>query len=207
MTSILLADDHAIVRAGLQQFIKGFIPDAEFDEAPDGTSALEKINTRDYNLIILDISMPGTDAFQLVAKTLNRKPESNILIFSISPEDTYARRFLQAGVMGYVNKDASITELANAITAILKHQIYISPSLRRVTGRIPIENNPFDLLSPRELEIVRLLIKGESLPGIRNALHIKSSTVSTYKARIFEKLNCKNVMDISQMAEMYGVVE
>ena len=209
MLKILLADDHEIVRGGLKLFIKTFFAHAVIDDAWDGDSTLEKVKANDYQLIILDVNMPGTDSFELIHGIISSKPDANILIFSMNPEDTYAKRYLQAGAKGYVSKGSSTTELGNAINTVLKNKRYISPSLSQaIAGEISGERtmNPFDTLSSREFEIAQHLIKGEGVSEIRNMLHLKASTVSTYKARIFEKLKCKNPIELNQLARVYNII-
>ena len=209
MPRILLADDHEIVRGGLKIFINTFIAHSGIDEAWDGTSTFEKVKGNDYQLIILDVNMPDTDSFELIGKIIGTRPDAKILIFSMNPEDTYARRYLNAGAKGYVSKASSTTELGNAIITVLKNKRYISPSLSQaIAGEISGErtNNPFDTLSSREFEIVQHLLKGESISDICNMLHLKASTVSTYKARIFEKLNCKNAVELNQLARINNII-
>ena len=207
MTKILLADDHDITRSGLKFFIPSLVPDVTIDEACDADSTLEKVNGSDYALIMLDVKMPGSDSFELLAKILCSKPGTRILMFSMYPEYAYAKRYLQLGAKGYISKDAPTEEIGNAITAVLDDKRYMSTSLKQSIGEeIIAENiNPFDCLSAREFEIVQHLIKGTSLTEIQQALNLKSSTISTYKARIFEKLQCRNSIELVKLAEVYNI--
>lgn len=208
MIRILLTDDHEIIRSGLKLFINSMIPHCIIDEAWDGISTLEKVRENDYELIIMDLNMPGTNSFELLGNILLIKPAASILIFSINPEEVHATRYLQLGAKGYVAKNAPVSELGNAIDAILKNKRYISPSLRGgITEQILNEKtiNPFVNLSSREFEVVQHLIKGESLSDICRVTNLKASTVSTYKARILEKLHCKNVLEILQLAKIYHI--
>ena len=203
MVRILLVDDHEIVRSGLQSFIKALVKDPVIDEAWNGDTTLEKINESDYELIIMDVNMPHTDTIGLVSRITLEKPDIKILIFSINAETTYAHRFLKVGAKGYVNKDASAAELGNAIIAVLKGEEYVNPALNEMIE--PEIENPFDALSKREFEVVQYLKKGESLLTIRNRLQIEASTLSTYKARIFKKLNCKNIIEIIEILRMHDL--
>ncbi|MDB5222841.1 MAG: DNA-binding response regulator [Chitinophagaceae bacterium] len=209
MTRILLTDDHEILRAGLKLFIDDLVPHAVVDEAWDGDSALEKIMENEYQLIILDVNMPNTDSFALVNNIINIRPDAKILMFSMNAEEVYAKRYLQLGAKGYVSKTASATELGNAINVVLKNGRYISPALNEVfTEEVLGEktNNPFDKLSSRELEIVQYLVSGNSVGAICNTVNLHSSTVGTYKARIFEKLGCKNVIEVNRLARIYNII-
>ncbi len=210
MIKILLIDDHAIIRKGLKMYIKKMIPHAETDEAVDGDSAFIKIKQHDYKLIVLDVNMPGTDSSSLMTNILAVKPQANILIFSMNAEEGYARRYLQLGAKGYISKTAEPDEIGVAITTVLANKKYISPALKMSFAEEVIDkkkkaDNPFDELSPREFEIVQHMIKGESPAEICNQLNLHSSTVATHKARIFQKLNCKNVLDIIALAKLYHV--
>ena len=207
MTRILLADDHAIVREGLKTFIQNIIPHSVIEEAQDGASAFEKVKRHNYALIILDINMPATDSFGLVSNILAVKPKSKILIFSMKSEEIFAKKLLNLGALGYLSKDAPQDELRLAIENIMGNKRYVSPSLTRALAESALGKNannrdPFDLLSPRELEIVRHLIKGESITKIGTCLNLHTSTIGTYKARIFEKLQCKNIVEINELATM-----
>jgi two-component system invasion response regulator UvrY len=205
MTRILLADDHAIVREGLKTFIQNIIPHSVIEEAQDGASAFAKIKRHNHALIILDINMPATDSFGLVSNILAVKPKSKILIFSMNSEEIFAKKLLNLGALGYLSKDASADEFRLAIENVMNNKRYVSPSLMRSLTESALRKNannqnPFDLLSPRELEIVRHLIKGESVSQIGKYFNLHTSTIGTFKARIFEKLACKNIVEINELA-------
>jgi two-component system, NarL family, invasion response regulator UvrY len=205
MATILLADDHAIVREGLKTFIQNIIPHSDIEEAYDGASAFKKIRHLNFDLIILDINMPATDSFGLVRNILAVKPKSKILIFSMNAEEIFAMKFLNLGALGYLRKDASEDEFRLAIENVMSNKRYVSPSFTRALtesalGKNAYNQNPFDLLSPRELEIVRHLIKGASVSQIGTCLNLHTSTIGTHKARIFEKLACKNIIEINELA-------
>lgn len=209
MVHVLLADDHAIIRAGLKIFIANHIAHAVIDEAGDGDSAFKKIKEKDYQLIILDVNMPNTDSFGLVSNIRAFKENANILMFSMNAEEIYAKKYLQLGAKGYLSKTSSEEEIRNALDAVLKGKRYISPSLSHSLTEDALGKksaNPFDNLSPREFEIVLHLIKGESLAEICNALTLQTSTVGTHKARIFEKLHCNNIIDINALAKVYNII-
>ena len=121
MIKILLADDHEIIRAGLKLFITGLVAHSAIDEAWDRDSTIAKIKEKEYQLIILDVNMPGTDAFELVGNIMSIKPDAKILMFSLNAEEIYEKRYLQLGAKGYVSKAASSIELGNAINAVLKN--------------------------------------------------------------------------------------
>ena len=209
MTRILVADDHAIVRTGLKIFIEKLVPDSSIEEAQDGPDAYKKIEEEDFDLIILDANMPETDPLQLVSNIVTLKPEAKILMFTMNAEEVYAKKFLQAGAKGYLNKGSSEVEIQSAIEHVLNNKRYVSPTLSQqlaieaITGK---GDNPFDNLSPREFEIVLHLLKGESISNICSKLNLHTSTIGTYKSRIFDKLNCTNIIDINLLAKVHKVI-
>lgn len=210
MPNLLLADDHSVIRKGMKLIIENFLPHTTIDEAEDGDSAFEKLKQNKYDLVILDVNMPNTDSLGLVTNILAFKPDSKILMFSMNDEEIFAKRYLKMGVMGYVKKDAPEAEIKKAITTILNNKKYISPRLSQIMIEELHSNNnaenPFDNLSPREFEIVQHLIRGESLAEICNKLTLHSSTVGTHKARIFEKLKCRNIIDINELAKVHKII-
>ena len=206
----LIVDDHPIIRSGLKTLLTDFVAHTTIDDAYDGDSAFEKIKCNEYDIVILDVNMPNTDSLGLVSNILAIKPTSKILMFSMNAEDNYAKRYLKMGAMGYIRKDESEFEIKKAISAITNNKRYISSALSRkledeAIGRNPV-NNPFDRLSPREFEIIQHIVRGESVAEISERLKLHTSTIGTHKARIFEKLHCKNIIDINAMAKTYNVV-
>ena len=206
MKKILLVDDHSIIRTGIK-FLLGLDLDSfHFDEAADGETACEMVQKFNYHLIIMDINMPGTDTFLVVEKILNQKPNSKILMFTINSETIYAKRFLKLGVKGYVRKDAPADKIREAVLTVLNDRLYFSKSL---TESLAAEvssngkNNPFDNLSPRQFEIVQLLIRGKKVSDICVQMNLHSSTVSTQKNRIYEKLNVNNLIDLYAISKMH----
>jgi DNA-binding NarL/FixJ family response regulator len=210
MPNLLLVDDHYIIRVGIKQVIESFLFKSTIDEAYDGDSAIEKIKRNEYDLIILDVNMPNTDSFGLLTNILALKPNAKVLMFSMNDEGIYAKRYLTLGAMGYVRKDAPQGELQKAITAVLNNKKFISAELNeKLLNDLNSKNkseNPFDKLSPREFEIVQHLTLGESVAEISQSLKLHTSTVGTHKARIFEKLNCNNIIDLSALARAHNVI-
>ena len=210
MNRILLADDHEIMRSGLKLFINTLVPHSIIDEAWNGDSAIELIKLNEYQLIILDVNMPGADSFGLVSNVISIKPDARILMFSMNAEEVYAKRYLQFGAKGYISKTASSAELGNAISTVLNNGRYIGPVLNRLLTEEALgnhtTNNPFEKLSAREFEIVQPLIRGESITAICKTFSLRPSTVGTYKARIFEKLNCQNIIEVNRLARTYNMI-
>lgn len=210
MPTLLLVDDHSVIRKGMRIIIENLLAHVKIDEADDGDSAFEKIKRNNYDLVILDVNMPNTDSFGLVTNILALKPDMKILMFSMNDEEVYAKRYLKMGVMGYLKKDEPEAEIRKAITSVLNNKKYMSPRLSQIIIEDLHSNNktenPFDNLSPREFEIAQHLTRGESLAEICNKLTLHPSTVGTHKARIFEKLNCKNIIDLNSLAKIHNII-
>jgi DNA-binding NarL/FixJ family response regulator len=208
MPKLLLVDDHSMIRIGLMKFIETFLPQATFEEAHDGDSAFGKIKQNDYDLIIMDVNMPNTDSLGLLSNVLALKPKSKVLMFSMNAEEVYAIRYFKMGAMGYLKKDEMDSEIKKAITNVLNNKKYISPSLseKLVADYHNEHENPFDKLSAREFEIVQHLSRGESMSEICVKLNLHSSTVGTHKARIFYKLGCKNIVELSELAKEHKIL-
>jgi two-component system, NarL family, invasion response regulator UvrY len=209
MKSILHADDHPMMRTGLRKIIEGFLTDVSFDEAFDGNSTFEKVKKKDYDLVILDVSMPGTDSFGLVSNILALKPGTKILMFSLHVEEVFAKKYFQSGAMGYINKDASIDEIEQAVNKVFNNERYISPLLTQLLTDEAIGKvspNPFDKLSVREFEFVQHLLDGESMAGISKILNLHPSTISSFKSKIFKKLNCESLNALFKLAKEYKII-
>jgi two-component system, NarL family, invasion response regulator UvrY len=209
MTTILHTHNYPLMRSTIKTLIKGCVPHARVDEAHDGDSTLEKLAQNDYDLILMGISLPGTDSFTLISDILLAKPSIKILIFSRHAEAVYAKKYLQLGAMGYLMKDASIIEIGKAINMVLSGKRYISDALTDIFQEDALTgnpNNPFDRLSRRESEVVQHLFKGETLSYISKLLHLQASTVGTMKSRIFEKLQCTNLISLNLLADVNNVI-
>ena len=210
MSRFLIVDDHSIVRSGLILLIKDFMSHTEIDEAYDGDSAFGKIKQNNYDLVIMDVNMPNTDSLGILNSILSFKPATKIIIFSMNAEELYAKRYLKMGAMGYLRKDAPGSEIQKAITSVLNNKKYISTELSEILlsdlqDKKHLEN-PFDKLSPREFELVQHLSRGESVAQISQTLNLHKSTVGIHKARIFEKLQCANVIELNKLAEIHNVI-
>jgi len=206
MKRILIADDHFIVRSGVHFLIKEAFWDAEIDECSNGDHAYLKIDSTEYDLVIMDISMPGTDSINLLKKILVRRPELKILILTMSSEDSYATKYMQLGVRGFINKEAGESDIRRAITTILNDKKYVSPRLREIGVREVNEGgpgSPLDVLSVREQEILPLILEGKNVTEIASILSCHTSTVGTHKARILQKLGVSNVIELKKMVQLF----
>ena len=194
MIKLLLADDHSLFREGLKQILSKYNKFL-IHEASDSDEVMEKVNRSDYDLIILDISMPGPGIFETINNIKTAKPDLKILILSMHPEEQYAIRLMKMGAYGYVSKDSAADELVKAINIVLTNNKYFSEKVLQTIAATmfnPDEMNPKAILSNREFEVLCLIGKGITLKEIGEQLFISEKTVSTYRSRILEKLKLKN---------------
>lgn len=206
---VLITDDHHLVRKGLQIVVQetlGF--NTEIDFAENGKQAIEKIKKTAYDLLLTDLNMPETDEFGLISSILAVCPGLKILVITVKPEKVFAARFLKSGVLGYINKSEPNEVIAEAILAVSQGKRYISKAQAEIFSKVLIDNNqdsPFDKLSKREFEVTLLLLKGFGAIEVSNALSISASTASSFRCRIFEKLNIKNLIELNHLAQQYQV--
>lgn len=199
MKYFLVVDDHEIVRSGVKNVLFELYKPCEVYEANDGKSAIQQLINHTYDLVLLDVQMPGTDTLGLMKYIHANFENTKVLIFSMSAEQVYARRFLLAGARGYISKDCGLKELTKAIDLILLNRLYISTDLAESLAKNSGDTElPLDKLSVREFEIADLLIKGNTITQITGLLSISASTIATHKARVFEKLGVKNIIELSE---------
>lgn len=209
MKKVLIADDHTIVRTGIAVLIKAEILNVQIDECSDGDGAWKSIQSAQYDLFIMDINMPGTDSVNLLKNIFTHQPQLKVLILSMSSEEVYAKKYLQLGVMGFINKEADTAEIRKAITTVMNNRKYMSPKLLEVITREAIDGTSgsalFENLSARELEVMTHLVEGKNVSEIAEILSIHISTVSTHKASILQKLNVGNVIELTRIVKRFDI--
>lgn len=209
MTRILIADDHTIVRKGLKQILSEGMRNVEFGESSNASETLELIKKK-FDLLILDLSMPGRSGIDLLKDIKVQSPKIPILVLSMYPEDQYALRVIKAGAMGYLTKDSAPEELVNAVAKILKGGKYISAALSdQLLGLIqrPQQGEDYEQLSDREFQVLKLIASGKTASEIADSLSISVKTVSTYRTRILEKLQLSSNAELTRYALQHKLVE
>jgi len=210
MIRVLIADDHAIVREGLKQL---FALDKELvaaGEAVDGAAVLEAVRHGDFDLVLLDMSMPGISGVNLISRICAQEDAPPILVLSMHDELQIARRALDAGAAGYLTKDSRPDLLMAAIRKVARGGRFIDPALaeRMVFETGDVAQRPVhELLSEREFLILRLLVRGTSINAIAQDLAISSKTVSTHKTRLMVKMNCQSNAELVRYAVAHGLIE
>lgn len=191
MYRILIVDDHAVVCGGLRQFLADRSDYQIAGEAHSGAEALQQIADHPWDLVLLDIGLPDINGLEVLRRVRQQHPALPVLIFSMHTEDEYAIASLQAGATGYLPKDSAPEEILDAIRRATSGMKYVSPHLADKLLSGVIANNksmPHDTLSPRESEVMRRVSRGETLTHIASCLHLSPKTITTYRARILEKL-------------------
>jgi two-component system, NarL family, invasion response regulator UvrY len=200
---ILIADDHAVVRRGLREILADAFPGVSFTEAANGDEVLRHLATSQYGVLVLDINMPGRSGLDVLRDVKRIYPQLPVIVLSVQPEDQYAIRCLRAGAAAYISKDSAPEELAQAIKKIVAGGRYVGPSLaEKLVAKIdePVEKPLHELLSDREHEVMRMIASGVSLTEIAERLHVSVKTISSYRARIMEKMQMKSNADLTRYA-------
>jgi two-component system, NarL family, invasion response regulator UvrY len=200
---ILIADDHPIVRAGFKQVISDMPDMLVADEAGNGQEVLQLIGKKDYDLVLLDISMPGRSGLEILKDLKSEKPKLPVLILSIYPEEQYAIRALRAGASGYMTKASAPNELILAIRKISEGGKYISASLAEKLAYYldgDAAKPPHETLSDREYQVMLMIASGKTVTEIANELCLSVKTISTYRTHILEKMKMKNNAEITLYA-------
>jgi len=203
---ILVVDDHLIVRMGISIVLKKGIENLNIWNAENYIDALSILKEKFFDLVILDIGIPGGKNIGMIEEIRAIQPNVKILIFSALEENLYACRYILSGANGYLNKLSKEDKIIEATKAILEKGKYIQPEIvnkivESTLNKIPL--NPLDTLSKREFEIAELIVAGEGNLEICNKLSIEMSTVSTYKNRVFEKLKVTNIVELIEIFKIY----
>jgi two-component system, NarL family, invasion response regulator UvrY len=201
MKRILIVDDHAVVCGGLRQFLAN-TPDCQIaGEARTGADALAQVAEESWDLVLLDIGLPDMSGIEVLNRIRSRRPALPVLIFSMYAEDEYAMTALKAGATGYLPKDSTPEEILEAIRRATGGGKYLSPHLADIllSGAMPSgQQLPHESLSPREADVMRRLSRGESLTHIAECLHLSPKTITTYRARIMEKLGIHSNAELTR---------
>lgn len=202
MLKILIADDHPVFRRGLKQIIAETTDIVVADEAADGLEVLNKVKVGDFDVVLLDISMPGKTGIEVLAQLKYERPKLPVLMLSMHPEEQYAVRALRAGASGYLTKESAPDELVAAIRKVSTGGKYVSSSLAERLASLlqKAEQLPHDILSRREYQVMCLMASGKTVSEIAKELSLSVKTISTYRSRILEKMEMKNNAELTRYA-------
>ncbi len=210
MIKVLIADDHAVVRQGLKQILGETADMIVVDEATNGQETLEKARAVEWDVLVLDLSMAGRGGFDILLELQARQPKQSILVLSMHAEDQYAVRVLKAGAAGYLTKESAPEELIQAIRKVVAGGKYVSPTLAEKLAleiSAPTDRPLHEGLSDREFQVMRMIAAGKTVTQIAEELSLSAKTISTYRARILQKMNFKTNADMIHYAIQNGLTE
>lgn len=200
---ILIVDDHPILRKGLIEILRGHYSSLSCFEASNSAEALSHARREVMDLILLDISLPGGNGLEILKQMRTENILSPVLILSVQPEDQYAIRVLKAGASGYLKKDSAPEELINAVNILLQGRKYISQNVADKLAQSisdPLDSPSYERLSDRELQVLKHIASGKTVSEIAREISLTVNTISTYRARILEKLHLKNNAELTRYA-------
>jgi DNA-binding NarL/FixJ family response regulator len=210
MIRIVVADDHTIVREGLKQLLSSAGDLAVVGEAQNGHEALERVRTLDFDVLLLDMSMPGKSGIELIKQVRAEKPKLRVLVLSMHEEEQYAVRAIKAGASGYLTKESATAQLVSAIRKVASGGAFITDSVAQqlALGAMPQSDGPpHGALSDREFQVFRELVSGKAVSDIAAQLNLSVKTVSTHKARIMQKMNMSNPAELIRYAIHHRLVD
>jgi DNA-binding NarL/FixJ family response regulator len=210
MFNILIADDHAVLRKGLKQLIADDcgLSEVKFGEAQNGQEVLELARVQSWDLLLLDISMPGRDGLDVLNELHRDYPDLRVLVLSMYPEDQYAVRSLKMGASGYMTKDSAPEELAKAIEKIMNGGKYVSPELaEKLAFELGAAREGPEALSYREHQVLRMIASGKTVSEIAQELSLSVKTISTYRVRLLEKMRMRTNAELTHYAVHHRLVD
>jgi len=207
---ILIADDHSVVRHGLKQILAEEFKKAVFGEASNGRQAIDLVGKETWDVVVLDITMPGATGLDVLKEIKQSKPKLPVLMLSMHPEDQFAVRMLKSGAAGYMTKESAPGELVGAVKKVMSGGRYVSPNLAEKMAAllsIDVQTLPHERLSDREFAVLRMIASGKTVSAIAKELFLSVKTVSTYRTRILEKTGLANSAELTRYAIQHKLVD
>jgi two-component system, NarL family, invasion response regulator UvrY len=210
MLRVIIADDHPVVLKGIKEIITEHFDNVTIDISYKGYELLNKITENDYDIVLLDISLPDINGLEVLREIKKKKHKLHVLILSMYPEEQYAVRALKAGANGYLTKKSASDELVLAVKKILSGKRYLSPAFAEkmmLDFESDTEKPPHENLSDRELQVLCMIGKGKAVKEISEELHLSSNTVRTYRTRILEKISVKGTSELIHYAIIHNLTQ
>jgi two-component system, NarL family, invasion response regulator UvrY len=210
MTRMLVVDDHEVVRRGTRQVLAEGFPGAVFGEAATAAEALALLTAERWDLLVLDINLPGRSGLEVLEDVRRLWPRLPVLVLSAYPEEEFAVRCLRLGASGYLTKSSAADELVAAVRKALEGGKYVTAALAERLASVlggGVRGEPHEALSGRELQVVRLVATGRSMKEIAAELHLSEKTIATYRSRIAEKLGVSTNVELTRYAMQHKLVE
>jgi DNA-binding NarL/FixJ family response regulator len=203
--TVLLVDDHAVVREGYRRLLERDATIAVVGEAADGAQACEQAIALRPDVIVMDIALPGVSGIEAMRRVLAHHPEQRVLMFSMYDDAIFPSRALEAGARGYVSKASAPEVLVDAISAVARGERYVSPDVQKLIGLSSHAKSVASTLTPREFEVLRLLVRGDTVKGIGEKLGLSEKTVANHQSVIREKLGARNGVQLARVAAELGL--
>ena len=210
MTRILLVDDHPIVRQGIKQVLVGAFQPALVGEAANAEEGLSEVRNTAWDVLVLDLTLPGVSGLDLLKDLRRERPSLPVLVLSMHPPDQFARRAMNAGAAGYLTKDSAPTELVKAVSEVIAGRRYLNPLvIEDLVSRVQpdSERRPHEALSDREYQVLRMIASGLTVSQVATRLSLSVKTISTYRARVLEKMNMRTTAELMHYGIQQGLVD
>lgn len=210
MINVLLVDDHELVRTGIKRILDDVKDIQVLGEADCGESALEMSRELDLDVVLMDVNMPGIGGLETTRRLLLQHPKLKVIVVTVHAGEPFPTRLLEAGASGYLTKDCGQAEIINAIYSVHSGKRYIASNIAQkiALSMMPgAHKSPFDNLSQREMQVMLMITQGQSSQEISDRLCLSPKTVSTYRHRLFEKLNVDNDVALTKLAMRHGMIE
>lgn len=209
MINVLLVDDHELVRTGIRKILDEVKGLKVIGEASTGEEAVQFCRKTQPDVVLMDMNMPGIGGLEATKKIIRYAPDVKVIVLTVYTEDPIPTKVMQIGAAGYLTKSAGPDEMVNAIRAVNSGQRYITPQVAQQMALSQFKSadeNPFGLLSERELQIMLMITRGEKVPNISEQLALSSKTINSYRYRMFEKLNVSNDVELTHLAIRFGML-
>ena len=209
MINVLLVDDHELVRTGIKRLLEDVKGMKVIGEAQTGEEAVAFCRKNEPDVVLMDMNMPGIGGLEATKKILRYTPDAKVIVLTVHTEDPIPTKVMQIGAAGYLTKAACPEEMINAIKAVNSGQRYLTPEIAQQMALSQFKSadeNPFNSLSERELQIMMMVTRGEKVPDISEQLMLSTKTINSYRYRMFEKLNISNDVELTHLAIRHGML-
>lgn len=210
MINVLLVDDHHLVRVGINKILSSVRGLTVIGECETGEDAIKFCRQRQPDVLLMDMDMPGMGGLEATKKLLRFAPDVKIIVLTAHTEDPFPTKVMQIGAAGYLTKEAGPDEMVNAIRAVNSGQRYLPSDIAQkmaLSQFKSVDDNPFNALSDRELQIMVMITRGDKVPAISEHLHLSTKTINSYRYRMFEKLNVSNDVELTHLAIRHGMLK
>ncbi|MGB0835473.1 UvrY/SirA/GacA family response regulator transcription factor [Psychrobium sp. nBUS_13] len=210
MINVFLVDDHELVRTGIKRLLEDVRGIKVVGEADSGETAVQWCRNNDTDIVLMDMNMPGIGGIEATRRILRLNPDIKVIVISIHGEEPYPTKVMQAGAAGYLTKGAAPLEMINAIRQVKSGQRYLSPEIAQqmaLSQFRPSQDNPFQTLSERELQIMMMITTGQKVNDISEQLSLSPKTVNSYRYRLFTKLEVSGDVELTHLAIRHGILD